>query len=38
VPGPQDVGQNLMVVLVVSEADGVKRVSSKPMGPVRRAN
>ncbi len=37
-PGSEDVGQSLMVVLTVSEADGVKRVSSPPVGPVLPAN
>jgi hypothetical protein len=37
VPRAEDVGQTLRVVLVVPQADGVKRVSSAPVGPVRRS-
>ena len=34
VPGPLDVGQNLMVVVVVNQNGQVKRVASTPVGPV----
>jgi hypothetical protein len=37
VPREEDVGQTLRVVLVVPQADGVKRVISAPVGPVRRS-
>jgi hypothetical protein len=37
VPREEDVGQMLRVVLVVPQADGVKRVISAPVGPVRRS-
>ena len=37
IPGAGNIGQSLMVVLTVSEADGVKRISSPPVGPVRPA-
>jgi len=34
VPGTLDVGQNLMVVVVVNQNGQVKRVASTPVGPV----
>lgn len=34
VPSPVDIGRNLMVVAVVSQAGVVKRVASQPIGPV----
>jgi len=34
VPGSLDVGQNLMVVVVVNQNGQVKRVASTPVGPV----
>jgi len=34
VPGPVDVGQNLMVVAVVNQNGQVKRIASAPVGPV----
>jgi hypothetical protein len=37
VPREEDVGQMLRVVMVVSQADGVKRLISVPVGPVRRS-
>ncbi|MEO1002639.1 MAG: hypothetical protein AAFX65_05945 [Cyanobacteria bacterium J06638_7] len=36
-PGPGTVGQWLIVVLTVSEANGVKRLSSPPVGPIQAA-
>jgi hypothetical protein len=36
-PTAEDVGQTVRVVLVVPQADGVKRVSSAPVGPVHRS-
>jgi hypothetical protein len=35
--GSADVGERLMVVVVVKEGDGVRRVASGPFGPVRQA-
>jgi hypothetical protein len=37
IPGAGNVGQLLMVVLTVSEPDGVKRISSSPVGPIQPA-
>jgi hypothetical protein len=34
VPGPVDIGQNIMVVAVVKQNGQVKRVASQPLGPV----
>ena len=34
VPGPVDVGQNVMVVAVVNQNGVVKRIASQPIGPV----
>ena len=34
VPGPVDIGQNLMVVAVVNQQGTVKRVASQVIGPV----
>ena len=34
VPAPVDIGQNLMVVIVVNQNGQVKRIASAPIGPV----
>ncbi|SBO41798.1 conserved protein of unknown function [Cyanobium sp. NIES-981] len=36
-PGAGNIGQSLMVVVTVSEPDGVKRISSTPVGPIQPA-
>lgn len=36
-PGNGNVGQSLMVVVTVREGDGVKRISSMPVGPIQQA-
>ncbi len=37
-PGPADVGRQLVVVVVVPQSGSVKRVASAPVGPVLKAN